>query len=282
MSRYHTLLTVILLLIFVVSTAHADTQTDQIDLYKSTNFAIGIGAAIVKFDTKLKFTDKTRTTFDSIFIDPEGNLDLPETSSVTTFYGIWNINPKHSIGFSYFSVNRETSLFNIDETLEDVRIEGDAKITDATNFYRLSYGYTLFNDYRSKIKLHAGIYGLDLKYVFEAEGQITRDGVTTSGSINEEAKVFAPLPLIGLDLWYSFTPKWGLNTTVAFVAGSYEDVSASVLQTSLNAQYRFTDHIGLIFGLAYFDADVVIEDNIDKQEIAYGYDGGFIGMHLIF
>ena len=281
MSRYHTLLTVILLSIFVVSTAHSNAETDQ-ELYKSSKFAIGIGAAIVKFDTKLKFTDKTRSTFDSIFIDPEGNLDLPETSSVTTFYGAWNINPRHSIGFSYFSVNRESIVLNIDETLEDVRIEGDAKITDATNFYRLSYGYTLFNDYRSKIKLHAGVYGLDLKYVFEAEGQITREGVTTSDSINEEAKVFAPLPLIGLDLWYSFTPRWGINTKVAFVAGSYEDVSASVLQTSLNAQYRFTDHIGLIFGLAYFDADVVIEDNIDKKEIAYGYDGGFIGMHLMF
>lgn len=281
MSRYHTLFTVILLSIFVVSTAHSNAETDQ-ELYKSNKFAIGIGAAIVKFDTKLKFTDKTRSTFNSIFIDPEGNLDLPETSSVTTFYGAWNINPRHSIGFSYFSVNRESSVFNIDETLEDVRIEGDAKITDATNFYRLSYGYTLFNDYRSKIKLHAGVYGLDLKYVFEAEGQITQEGDTTSGSINEEAKVFAPLPLIGLDFWYSFTPRWGINTKVALVAGSYEDVSASVLQTSLNAQYRFTDHVGLIFGLAYFDADVVIEDNIDKKEIAYGYDGGFIGMHFMF
>lgn len=281
MSRYHTLFTVILLSIFVVSTAHSNAETDQA-LYKSNKFAIGIGAAIVKFDTKLKFTDKTRSTFNSIFIDPEGNLDLPETSSVTTFYGAWNINPRHSIGFSYFSVNRESSVFNIDETLEDVRIEGDAKLSDATNFYRLSYGYTLFNDYRSKIKLHAGVYGLDLKYVFEAEGQITQEGDTISGSINEEAKVFAPLPLIGLDFWYSFTPRWGINTKVALVAGSYEDVSASVLQTSLNAQYRFTDHVGLIFGLAYFDADVVIEDNIDKKEIAYGYDGGFIGMHFMF
>lgn len=281
MSRYHTLFTVILLSIFVVSTAHSNAETDQA-LYKSNKFAIGIGAAIVKFDTKLKFTDKTRSTFDSIFIDPEGNLDLPETSSVTTFYGAWNINPRHSIGFSYFSVNRESIVLNIDETLEDVRIEGDAKLSDATNFYHLSYGYTLFNDYRSKIKLHAGVYGLDLKYVFEAEGQITQGGDTISGSIYEEAKVFAPLPLIGLDFWYSFTPRWGINTKVALVAGSYEDVSASVLQTSLNAQYRFTDHVGLIFGLAYFDADVVIEDNIDKKEIAYGYDGGFIGMHFMF
>ncbi len=282
MNNHHILLSVTLLLVLVAPIAHASTDTDQVELYKSNSFAIGVGAAIVKFDTKLKFTDKTRTAFDSIFIDPEGNLDLPETSSVTTFYGVWDINPKHSIGFSYFSVNRESSLLNIDKTFEDVRVIGSVKITDATNFYRLGYGYTLFNDDRSKIKLHAGIYGLDLKYVFEAEGEITQDGVTESGSVYEEAKVFAPLPLIGLDFWYSFTPRWGMNTKVAFVAGSYEDVSAGVLQTSINALYSFTDHVGLAFGLAYFDADVVIEDDIDKKEISYGYDGGFIGMHFVF
>jgi len=281
MNNHHIFYSIILLLAIIGPSAYAVTEADQ-QLYKSSRFTLGIGAAIVKFDTKLKFTDKSRSNFDSIFIDPEGTLDLPELSSVTTFYGAWDINPKHNIGFSYFSVNRESSLINIDETFEDVKVVGNAKISDATNFYRLNYGYTLFNDYRSKIKLHAGIYGLDLKYVFEAEGQITRDGVTTSGSIQEEAKVFAPLPLIGLDMWYSFTPEWGINTKVAFVRGSYEDVSAGVLQTSVNAQYRFTDHVGLVFGLAYFDADVVIEDDVEKIDIAYGYDGGFIGMHFIF
>jgi hypothetical protein len=55
-----------------------------------------------------------------------------------------------------------------------------------------------------------------------------------------------------------------------------------VLQTEINAQYRFTDHVGLVFGLAYFDADIVIEDDTDKKDISYGYDGGFIGMHFMF
>ena len=90
------------------------------------------------------------------------------------------------------------------------------------------------------------------------------------------------MPLIGVDLWYSFTPRWGVNTKVAFVAGSYEDVSAGVLQTSVHALYNFTDHVGITFGLAYFDADVVIEDDVEKIDIAYGYDGVFIGMHFIF
>ncbi len=275
-------LIIILFLAVVASTAQASTEADQVELYESNRFVLGIGAAIVRFDTRLRFTDKTRANLNSIFIDPEGTLGLPETSSVTTFYGGWNINDKHTIGFSYFSVNRESSLLNIDETFEDIRVVGNAKITDSTDFYRLNYGYTLFNDDRSKIKLAAGIYGLDLKYVFEAQGQITQGGVTTSGVIEEEAKVFAPLPLIGIDMWYNFTPQWGINTRVVFVAGSYEDVSAGVLQTSVNALYRFTQHAGLAFGLAYFDADVEIEDDVEKIDISYGYDGGFIGMHFIF
>jgi hypothetical protein len=31
--------------------------------------------------------------------------------------------------------------------------------------------------------------------------------------------------------------------------------------------------IGLDMGIAYFDADVTIDDEIEKQEITHGYDG---------
>ena len=31
--------------------------------------------------------------------------------------------------------------------------------------------------------------------------------------------------------------------------------------------------IGLDMGIAYFDADVTIDEEIEKQEIIYGYDG---------
>ncbi|MGD8933910.1 MAG: hypothetical protein PVF35_03965 [Gammaproteobacteria bacterium] len=282
MNKGFTRLAVVLQFAVFASAAYANNEFDQTELYKSNKFALGIGAAIVRFDTKLKFTDKTRVNFDSIFIDPEGNLDLPEVSSVTTYYGVWNINPKHSLGFSFFNVNRESSILNFDETLEDVRIEGEAKLTDTTNFYQLNYGYTIFRDYRSNIKLAAGVYGIDLEYIFEAEGEITIDGVTENDEIYEEAKVFAPLPMVGLDFWYAFTPRWALATKVTFVIGSYEDVSATVIQAGINAQYRFTDHIGLVFGLASFDAQIDIEDDTDKQEVSYSYDGGYAGVHFMF
>ena len=268
------------LLITAITVTPAHAETDKIELYNGYKFALGIGAAIVKFDTKIKFTDKQNGS--RIFLDPEGNLDLPDTSHVTTIYGAYNFNQKHSIGFSYFSVNRESSLFSFDKTFEDIRVVGDASISDTTNFYRLDYGYTLFNDERSQIKLLAGIYSLDLKYVFKAKGDITIGGVTASGSILEEAAVFAPLPLIGLDFWFSFTPEWSMATRVGFVAGKHEDLSAVVVQAGINAQYKFNRHIGGVIGLTSFNADVVIEDNIKEQEISYAYDGVFVGLHFVF
>ncbi len=255
-------------------------ELDKLELYQGHKFALGAGAAVVKFDTKIKVTNKN--SGNSVFLDPEGNLDLPEVSHVTTIYGEYNFNQKHSIGFSFFGIYRESSIISFDKTFEDVRVVGDATMSDTTNFYQLDYGYTLFNDDRSKIKFIAGIYSLDLKYVFKAEGNITIDGVTTSGAILEEANVFAPLPLIGLDFWFSFTPKWSMATNVGFVAGSYEDLSAVVLQTGINSQYKFTKHIGGIIGLVNFDADVVIEDNNEKQEISYAYGGLFMGLHFVF
>lgn len=281
MNSHLPLFAMILLSIVVMPTAHANTEADQIELHKDSKFALGVGVAVVRFDTGLKFTDKTKSRFGKIFIDPESELDLPKFSTVTALYGAWNINPKHNIGFSYFHINRESSLY-INDTFEDVKIVGNAKITDSTSFYELTYGYALFTDERSKIRFHAGIYGLDLKYVFEAEGEITEGGSTRTGSISDEAKVFAPLPLIGVDLWYSFTPEWGVNTRIAFVGGSYEDVSAFVLQSRIAAQYIITEHVGILFGLTYFDAEVTIEDEVDKTEVDYGYDGAYIGAHFIF
>ena len=269
-----------LLFFTVIASTPTHAEPDKLELSQGHKFALGVGAAAVKFDTKMKFTDKE--SGNSVFLDPDGNLDLPEVSHVTTIYGAYNFNHKHSIGFSFFGIYRESSILSFDKTFEDVRIVGDATMSDTTNFYQLDYGYTLFNDDRSKIKLIAGIYSLDLKYTFKAEGNITIDGVTTSGEILEEANVFAPLPQIGLDFWFSYTPKWSMATKVGFVAGSYEDLSAVVFQAGINTQYKFTKHIGGVIGLVSFNADVVIEDNIEKKDISYAYDGLFMGLHFVF
>ena len=277
MRKYH-YISFLLLIFSATLTSHAHAEQQQIDLYKSSKFALGIGAAIVSFDTNIKVTDK-QTGWGS-YLDLEGNLDLPEISTVITLYGGYQINAKHSIGFSFFSINRESEIFNIDKQLEDIRVVGNAGITDTTDFYRFEYSYNLFNDAHSKIDIVAGIYGLDLKYVFKAEGDIIVDGVVQSDYFEDEASIFAPLPLLGLNFRFRITDSWSFTTKLALVTGSYEDLSATVFQTSINALYQINKRFGVVMGVTYFDADVVIEDDEEKQNISYGYDGAYIGMHF--
>lgn len=253
----------------------------EYDKSKLRKFAIGVGAAVVRFNSNFKSTNKE--TGQSIFVDAEGTLGLPEVAHVNTLYGAFLIAENHSVNFSYFGIQRETSLFALDLNFDDViLVQGNAKLKDETDFYQLAYGYRLFKDERSSIKAIFGLYGLDLKLAFEAEGNLTINGVNQSGTYSEEVSVFAPLPVLGLDFSFSFTPRWHMNTSVAFVGGSYQDISASILTTSINARYDFTKYLGGVVGIAYFDAKVDIDEETTFQEVAYSYSGVYGGLHFVF
>jgi hypothetical protein len=94
--------------------------------------------------------------------------------------------------------------------------------------------------------------------------------------------VFAPLPLLGLDFWYAFTPKGGLSTKLKFVGGEYQDVRAWVVNTTINVRYQFNRYVGGALGVTYFDADVVVDDSDQRIDVNYGYDGLFLGLHFGF
>ena len=81
-------------------------QAQEETLSGSRDTGLGLGYALVRFDTSVKFTDKQSNQ--TIFVDAEGTLDLPDSDAVPVFYGIYRISKKHAIGFSYFQVRRES------------------------------------------------------------------------------------------------------------------------------------------------------------------------------
>jgi carbon monoxide dehydrogenase subunit G len=268
------LITVLLLLSPVL------LQAQEYPLVEIKETGLGVGFALVRFDTSVKFQDKQSDR--SIFVDAEGTLDLPDWDAIPVLYGAYRFSKKHGIGFSYFQVKRESPFLYIDETLDDVQVTGQVKFSDDTRFYNLFYGYTMYEDNRSRVQGKIGLNVLDLRYVLEGEGTITYEDSTTSPSLYEDAGVTAPLPLLGFDFWYAFTPRWGINTNVSFVGGSYQDIRGWIVNSSINARYQFSKHTGAVFGIAYFDADITIEDDQERTEVKYGYDGAFLGLHIVF
>lgn len=265
------------------------SEDNQQDDYPQSRFSLGVAAGLARFDTNFKFTDKDSGL--SVYVDGEGTLGLPEEESVPVIYGYYRFAKRHGIGFSAFKINRSSTLLQFDEDkdfhLGDITITAgaQAKITlaDKSSFYFLSYNYTIFDDNRSYLFASFGLYGLDLKYTLDAEGQITVQGMPlVQDSFNREASVFAPLPLVGLTAWYYFTPKWAIGTKLSLVAGSYQEISGEVLDTSVRMKYMFNKHVGMTLGINYFNAQVTIDDTDIKTDVAYGFDGVGLGLDFSF
>lgn len=281
MRIYKIKLSLVLLILsdFTLSVLNTAWAQESVEMQEG-KFALGVGYAIARFDTNFKFKDKQSGI--SVFVDGEGTLGLPETDFVPILYGAYRFNKKHMMGFSYFRVKRESTLLDFDDTVDDITISGQVTLRDNTRFYNLFYGYSLYEDERSRVQGLIGINALDLKYVFEANGTISYPGGSTTASYETEEGIFAPLTLFGFNFWYAFTPKWSLDTKVTFVAGQYQETKAWVVNTAITSRYQFNRHVGGLLGIAYFDADVTIEDSEERTDINYGYDGLFLGLHIVF
>lgn len=259
----------------------ADAPASETTLYSDNRWIIGVGYGIVRLDSKVKVTDKDSGR--RRFIDLEGTLGLPEENSIPTLYGGYRFNKKHSLLFGIFAIDRESVLLDFSGDFGDIIVE-EARLTikDSSRFYNLSYGYKLFQDDRSNVTFVVGLNNMDLRISAEATGRVTVDGETRELAEIVDASVFAPLPLLGLNFGFNFTPEWSIGTRIALIGGSYQDVSASVVQTTINSRYQFSRHTGLLLGITYFDAEVDIDDGEEFTEISYGYTGAFLGLHIGF
>ena len=249
--------------------------------FQVTRGVIGVGTAIVRFDTKIKITDKDQAV--SVGVDPENNLDMPETKQVNMFYGRYRLGRKSTIGGSYFAIKRSSVFLAPEINLGDMTIlEGSAKLDDKTSFYFFDYSHSFYQDDRSDVKTIFGISGLDLKYTLEAEGQITIGDEVKVGEFEDDVSVFAPLPLFGVEAGFALTPKWSISTRILLIAGRYDDVEAGVVEARTFAAYKFSKRLGVIFGYHSFGADVKINSKKEKQEIDYSYGGIYGGLHFLF
>lgn len=78
-------------------------------------------------------------------------------------------------------VKRDGTLIDEQVNLGDLTFSGRANVSDRSEFSFPSYNYTFFQDDRAFVFGSFGLYGLDLKYTFEAEGELSFQGVPVAG-----------------------------------------------------------------------------------------------------
>ena len=275
----------LLLLFCTLPVTHAlagDADGERKDtLGLDRQYILGIALGLQRFDTNLKITDTS--TGRSIFVDGEASFGLPETKTMPILYGAARINEKHGIGFHTFRLNREGVALAVDRDFGRLQVDGSVEFTDRTNFSYLAWQYRLFDDSRVSVKSLVGIYALDLKYEVIAQGQVSLDGAPIdSGEYRDTIDLFAPLPLIGLDFWSRVTDRWYIGSKLAFIAGSYNDTDALVIDAAIRARYGVTKRLAMIMGVNFLSADVEIRKRDTVRDVSYGYEGLFLGLDFNF
>jgi hypothetical protein len=258
-----------------------DHYVDSQYLKISRQLSIGVGVGFERFDTNFKFTEKS--TGRTAYIDLEGTLGLPETDTVPMIYGYWRISKKHGLGFSYYQIKREASLLAIDENLGDLTITGDVTMADASRFYYFSYNYTAYHDDRTYVFWSLGLNAIDLKYRLDATGMIDFHGAPlVSNEYRQEVNQLAPLPMIGVDAWFAITPRWAYGAKLAYIGGSYKEISANILDIRVRAKYAFNKNVGFLFGFNSFLSNIEIDETDFFTDVNYAFSGFKIGLDVGF
>ena len=205
-------------------------------------------------------------------IDLEDDLGFDDTQ--TTFYGggFWRFFPRHRFGVGYFRFKDETTATALrDLTIGDEVYPAGASLTSEFKFeiFPINYSYSFLK--REKMEL-AGTIGLHwYRISFAVAGSASLGTQDADAEITGKAN--APLPLLGLNFRYNFTPKWTASIVAQAFALSIGDFDGSLVNLGVRTEYWFFNHLGAGLALNGFRLDVEVDSSDWQGELEYKYFG---------
>ena len=94
------------------------------------------------------------------------------------------------------------------------------------------------------------------------------------GSRAESAGVTVPLPVIGLRMGYSITPKWNVRyVSEAFFVEFDDAFRGAIINFELNTEYRLFKHFALGAGIARIGINAEVDDDDWRGQVTDSYRG---------
>lgn len=183
------------------------------------------------------------------------NIDLTNTLGVNSstdalrLDGLYRFNDHHAIGLSYYRVglSGDKSL-NQDILIRDQTIGAGAGTQTSLTFntYRLFYNYSFYRNDKVELGVSPGLYMMQTKFNFAAQGRITGPGGSSVGSstiVNEQLTL--PLPSIGLVANYNITPKLQFQSRYDIFYLTIGDYTGTMFEFYAGLEYRLVKHFAM-------------------------------------
>jgi hypothetical protein len=160
---------------------------------------------------------------------------------------------RHLIRLSRFAIDRSAAThleknisFDDQDYLVGERVDSILNLT----MFGLTYGYRFIVAPRGEISASFGIQIADVE----------ANAVVRSRVVRESESGVAPLPLLGLEGRFDFSPRWSMEARVQYLTVNETDVDGSILDARLGVTWRLNPY--LLFGLGYrtFQIDIKSSD----------------------
>ena len=208
----------------------------------------------------------------------EDDLGMDKSTSSVWVGFTWRFKPRHQFQAEWFQLNRsgETSAGR-EFPVGDTTVFAGASLSSKMdlNLGRLTYGYSIIRDDKFDLSFLVGAHVATTKVTVSAAGAISVDGVPKLGGSSTESSstITFPLPHLGGQFSYKFSPKWTAQLTVLAFALDVNDYSGSLLEVDGTVGYQLSKRFGIGTGLKYFNLNLQAQKSRGGAEFNYQFFG---------
>jgi len=194
-------------------------------------------------------------------VNLEDDLGMQKSKGLSVVELSWRLNQHHRFDFEYNSLSRDgrrTLTADIEFGDEIFTVGADVYSHFESDIWRLSWAWSLVNTGKVEFGTLLGLHVTEVSVGLRALG----------GQVEEAEDTTVPLPTIGLQGAYAFTPKLYLRGWFQWFTLEYGKYDGSLLNANLALDYYAFDNVGLGVGYAYYDYDLEIDDD---HNVVYDY-----------
>jgi hypothetical protein len=186
-------------------------------------------------------------------INFEDIFNLPESKDTWRFELNWRINKRQFLDFGYLELNRSGSrVLQDDVEWGDFIFQANGKVTATfdTNFPYAAWRYAFLDLPQVRISGSAGFNYLSIGSKLEASGNVTDlNGTPVAGTVEEEVKVAAPVPQLGLQIDWALTKRLAVLMYTRQIYVNFSGINGGIGETAARLQWWYAKHAGVSFGL---------------------------------
>jgi len=176
----------------------------------------------------------------------------------------YRFNPRHSLGLSYYDVERKGDKELLqDITIDNITYSAGAQVkTDiGVKLYRLFYNYSFYHEDKTELQLSGGLYVANLNLKLNANFTCTgAPTCSTSGAPlvagGSTTTQTVPLPSFGFQMNYNITPRLLTQLRLEWFYLEASTFQGSMTDFYAGIEYRALKHFAVGTAFDRFNIDV--------------------------